>query len=115
MSRVSFTGDALREVRERLAQSKRPLGVSIVGPLDRDTRASENPEEAWAVQKLYGPPQRWVLTLLPLVAFDAAIAPGSHLEEVSGLRVLIRTPEPIPHLRVELHGDAIRVYEIPDA
>jgi hypothetical protein len=114
MPRVSFTKDALCELRDCLARSKRPLGVSIVGPLDRDIRASNDPEEAWAVQKLYGPPQRWVLTLLPLEVFGERGALGSHVEEVSGLRVLIRAPEPFPRLRVELQGDAIRVYEILD-
>ena len=115
MSRISFTGDALRELQERMAQSKRALGVSIAGPFDYDIRAADNAEEAWAVQKLYGPAQRWVLNLLPLEIFGDTVAQGFHLEEIGGIPVRILAREPMPRLRVELHGDAIRVYEIVDA
>jgi hypothetical protein len=112
MSRLTITSDALRELRERMARSKWPLGISIVGPLDYDVRAPESPEEAWAVQKLYGPLQRWVLNLVPVAVLGDVTRQGFYVEEVSGISVRVLAPAPVPHLCVELQGDTIRVYEV---
>ena len=112
MSRISITGGALRELGERMAHGKWPVAISIVGPLDYDVRAADNPEEAWAVQKLYGPPQRWILKLVPAEIIDDVSRQGFPIEEVSGITVQVLAPTPVPHLCVELVGDTIRVYEV---
>jgi len=112
VSRLSITSDALRELRERIARSNWPVCVQIGGPFDYDVRAPDNPEEAYAVQKLYGPAPRWVLNLVPAEVIGNATQQGFHVEEIGGISLLISVCEPVPHLCVELRGDTIRVYEV---
>ena len=108
MPRISITNDALRELRERLAHCRSPSGVSILGPLEGGAWPADDLEEAWLVEKLYGPHPRWVLHVMPLEAFSESF----HVEEVCGIHVEVLTQGPIPRLSVELQGDAIRVHEV---
>jgi hypothetical protein len=117
MSRVSFTADALRELRERIASCKSPNGISIVGPIEDGAWPADTLEEAWLVEKLYGRRPRWVILLMPLEVLSErskALAPKFHVEDVCGIHVEVLTAEPVPRLSVALHGDAIRVCEVPD-
>jgi hypothetical protein len=117
MARVSIARSALRELRERIAQYPYPVGVRIIGPLQEDCRAPESLEDAWLIEKLYGPPQRWVLTIVPLDEFDeGTVDPGEsfHVENIGGIPIGILTSKTVQRLHIELHGDAIRVQEIDD-
>ena len=61
------------------------------------------------------PPQRWVLNIVPLDELEEkAVEPSEsfHVEGVSGIAVGILTSKTVPRLHIELHGDAIRVYEL---
>jgi hypothetical protein len=114
MPRISITGAALSELRERMATFKSPSSVCIIGPLDDAAWSSENLEESWLLEKLYGPKPRWALHLMPLeVLGQKSHLPESyvHIEEVNGISVEVWTQEPMPRLSIELHGDAIRVCE----
>ena len=92
-----------------------PTGVRIVGPFEEDSRAPESVEEAWVLEKLYGPPQRWVLKIVPLEEFqeeDMEPSETFHVGVFKGIRVGVITSKPIQRLHIELNGDAIRVYEL---
>jgi len=57
---------------------------------EQDCRAPESVEEAWLLEKLYGPPQRWVLDIVPLQELSApSLDPGEgfFVEEVGGVLV----------------------------
>jgi hypothetical protein len=111
---VSITRSALRELRERMAQYDYPMGVCITGPFEEDCRAPENLEEAWLLEKLYGPPQRWVLDIVPLQELSApSFDPGEifFVEQVCGVSVGVLTTKTVSRLSIELYRDAIRVYE----
>ena len=115
MPQVSIARGALRELRERMARYECPTGIQITGPLEEDCRAPESVEDAWILEKLYGPPQRWVLNIVPVDELDEkAIDTGEsfHLQEVSGISVGVLTSKAVPRLHIELHGDVIRVYEL---
>ena len=115
MPHVSIARPALRELRERMARYKRPAAIRITGPYENDCRAPESVEDAWLIEKLYGPPQRWVLNIVPLDELEEeAIDPGEsfHVEEVSGISVGIHTSKIVQRLHIELHGDAVRVHEL---
>jgi len=112
---VSITRSALRELRDRMARYDYPTGLSITGPFERDSRAPESVEEAWLIEKLYGPPQRWVLAIVPLWELAATTPdPGESflLQHFSGLSVGILTSKTVARLSIELAGDAVRVYEL---
>jgi hypothetical protein len=70
MPQVSISQSALRELRERMSRHECPTGVRIMGPFEEDSRAPDSVEEAWLLEKLYGPPQRWVLEIVPLEEFQ---------------------------------------------
>jgi len=113
--RVSITRNALVELRERMAKYAYPTAVCITGPFEEDCRAPDGIEEAWLIEKLYGPPQRWVLDIVPLHELAApALDPGESLSvvEVGGVTVGVLTSKTVSRLSVELHGDAIRVHEL---
>jgi hypothetical protein len=115
MSRVSIARDALRELRERIASSRFESGVCIIGPLEDRAWPSNDLEEAWQLEKLYGKPQRWSLHLMPLGGREqtrGAIGRNVHVEEVDGIPVEVWTPASTLRLRIELRGDALHVYEI---
>ena len=114
MPRVTITSDALDELRERIAKHRFPSGIMILGPLEQDVRAPDSVEEAWMLERAYGPAQRWVVDILPLRVIDQV--PGDsreelHTEDIEGVRVGVLTTKPEVHLRVELRGDRIRIIE----
>ena len=112
---VSITRGALRELRERMARYDYPTGICIMGPMAEDCRAPRNLEEAWLLERLYGPPQRWVFDIAPLAELRALSAdPGESycVIEVRGITVGVLTSKTVSRLSIELRGDAIRVYEL---
>jgi len=112
---VSITRSALRELRERMVQYDYPTGICITGPFEEDCRAPGNLEEAWVLEKLYGPPQRWVLDIVPLQELSApSFDPGEafFVAQVDGLSVGVLTTKTVSRLSIELYRDAIRVYEL---
>lgn len=115
MPQVSISRGALRELSERMSRYQCPTGLRIVGPFDQDSRAPDSVEEAWALEKLYGPPQRWVLNIVPLDELDEEMVEPSEsfqIVKLNGIPVGILTSKPAQRLHIELHGDAIRVYEL---
>jgi hypothetical protein len=112
---VSITRRALRELRERMARYDYPTGICITGPMAEDCRAPDSLEEAWLLEKLYGPPQRWVIAIVPIAEIVApAVDEGERYftAEVDGIAVGILTSKTVSPLSIDLHGDAIRVYEV---
>lgn len=112
---VTITRSALSELRERMARHDYPTGVCITGPFEQDCRAPESVEEAWLLERLYGPAPRWVLDIVPLREFAAPSAdPGEsfYVTDVSGLDVGIHTTKTVSRLSIELYGEAIRVREL---
>ena len=90
-------------------------GICIMGPLAEDPRAPTSVEEAWLLERLYGPAPRWTLSIVPLEELAATpVDPGEtlHLGKVYGITVAILTSRTVSHLRVELHGDALRIHEV---
>ena len=113
--RISIARDALRELRERIACYDYPTGICIVGPFAEDPRAPTSIEEAWLLEKLYGPPQRWILSIVPLEELaELSVDPGEtlHLGQIHGIKIGILTSRSVSRLNVQLRGDAIRVYEL---
>ena len=113
--KVSITRNALRELRERMARYSYPTGARITGPFEEDCRAPDSVEEAWLLEMLYGPAQRWVLDIVPLQELSVlALDPGESffVVEVSGVSVGVLTSKTIWRLSVELYRDALRVYEL---
>ena len=114
MPQVSIAREALRELRQRIGRFATPAGVLITGPLKEDPRAPSDLEEAWALERLYGPPQRWVLDIRPLSELaEMPFEPGANLfsENVAGIHVKLLTTQAVDKLRVELRGENIRIYE----
>ena len=112
---VSITRNALSELRERMARYDYPTAVYITGPFERDCRAPETVEEAWLIEKLYGPAPRWILDIVPLQEVAApSIDPGEsfYRMELGGVPVGILTSKTVARLNIELYGEAIRVYEL---
>jgi hypothetical protein len=115
MPQVSISRSALRELRERMSSYECPTGVRIMGPFEEDSRAPDSVEEAWLLEKLYGPPQRWVLEIVPLEEFqdeDMESSEHLHVGEFKGIPVGVLTSKPVQRLHIELNGDAIRVFEL---
>jgi hypothetical protein len=115
MPHVSITRSALSELRERMARYNYPTGICITGPFEQDCRAPESVEEAWLIEKLYGPAPRWVLHIVPLQELVApSVDPGEsfYLREVCGIAVGIHTSKTVSRLSIELYGDAIRLLEL---
>jgi hypothetical protein len=113
--RLSIARSALRELRERMARYDYPTGICIIGPLEEDPRAPDSVEEAWLLEKLYGPPQRWILSIVPLRELaEPSVDLGEtlHVEQIYDITVGILTSKTVSHLSVELRGDTIRVYEL---
>jgi hypothetical protein len=112
---VSIARSALRELRERMARYPYPTGVCITGPFEQDCRAPESVEEAWLLEKLYGPPQRWVLDIVPMSELSEPSLDRGELffvRDVSGISVGVLTTKTVSRLSVELYRDVIRVYEL---
>ena len=89
--------------------------VLIVGPMLNDARAPGSLEEAWHIERLYGPPQRWTIDVVPAAALKALPAGANealHVRDVDGIRFAVLTSITVDHLGIELWGDRLRVYEI---
>lgn len=112
---ISITRSALRELHERMGRYDHPTGICITGPFEEDPRAPASIEEAWLLERIYGPPQRWVLDIVPLDELSAPAAdPGEFffVQKCSGILVGVLTSKTVSRLSVELYRDAIRVYEL---
>lgn len=112
---VSITRSALGELRERMGQYAYPTGIRITGPFEQDCRAPASVEEAWLIEKLYGPAPRWILHIVPLQELAAESPdPGEtfSVAEIAGITVGVLTSKTVSRLVVELYHDAIRVYEL---
>jgi hypothetical protein len=98
-----------------MARYDYPTAVCITGPFERDCRAPQTVEEAWLIEKLYGPAPRWVLEIVPLQEIVApSIDPGEsfYRMQVDGVPVGILTSKTVTRLNIELYGEAIRIYEL---
>jgi hypothetical protein len=83
--------------------------------MQEDCRAPDSLEEAWLIEKLYGPPPRWVLDIVPLDVLKEDPVEGDqsfYVEKVGDISVGLLTSKTVPRLSIELHGDTIRVYEL---
>jgi hypothetical protein len=112
---MSITRSALNELSERMAKYDYSTAVRITGPFEQDCRAPASVEEAWLLEKLYGPAPRWVLDIVSLPELAAELPdPGEtfRVVEVSGIVVGVLTSKTVERLSIELHGDAIRVLEL---
>ena len=92
-----------------------PTGIRITGPMEEDCRAPDSIEEAWLLEKLYGPPQRWIFDIVPLPELrTSAVDAGERycVTQVRGITFGILTSKTVSRLSIELHADAIRVYEL---
>jgi hypothetical protein len=86
-----------------------------MGPFEEDSRAPDSVKEAWLLEKLYGPPQRWVLEIVPLEEFqdeDMESSEHLHVGEFKGIPVGVLTSKPVQRLHIELNGDGLRVFEL---
>jgi len=115
MMRISIFSSARRELIARMAQLAVVAVVLVMDPMAEDCRAPANPEEAWLLEQLYGPAQRWVIDVVPEQALKALpVDPGEtlYVEDVGGIRVAVLTSKTVSHLGIELLGNHLRVYEI---
>lgn len=115
MIRVTIFSSARRELIDRMKQFAVVAAVLIMGPMLHDCRAPDSVEEAWLLERLYGPPQRWVIDVVPGRSLEKLpIEPGEtlHVQDVAGIRVAVLTSKTVSHLGIELWGDRLRVYEI---
>jgi hypothetical protein len=115
MTNVTISRCARRELLNRMGRYAAVTAILIIGPLLNDCRAPDSLEEAWLLERLYGPPQRWVLDIVPLHAIaNVPVEPGEtlHVQDVAGMRVAVLTSKTVPQLQVDLRGDSLRVYEV---
>ena len=112
MPRVSITGDALRELEQRMARSGSPGSILIIGPVEDPAWPASNLEEAWHIEKLYGRRPRWSLHVTQFEMGEQLPFVHFHAEDVGGISVKVLLAVPIPSLSIELHGDVIRVREV---
>jgi hypothetical protein len=110
---VTITPDAAAELRDRVARYKGLAdAVMISGPTDAGYPMAESVEEARHLEVAYGPAQRWRLRFLSLKEFVHLRDHGGtnvHAMNLDGIPVLVLTTESNAKLRVELHGDRIRI------
>ncbi len=115
MTRISIFGSARRELLNRMAYFAFATAVLITGPMLNDCRAPDSVEEAWLLERAYGPPPRWVIDIVPRPALEKVpVEPGEILQvqDVSGIRVGVLSSKDVPHLAIDLKGDSLRVFEI---
>ena len=115
MTRISIFSSARRELVNRMASFAFATAVLITGPMLHDCRAPDTFEEAWLLERAYGPPPRWVIEIVPRRTLEKMpVDPHETLEvqDVSGIRVGLLTSKDVPHLAIELRGDSLRVLEI---
>jgi hypothetical protein len=114
MALVSISRPARRELIDRMKVFAVAAAVLIMGPMLHDCRAPDSLEEAWVLEKLYGPPQRWVIDIVARRSLETLpIEDGEtlHIEDIDGIRVAVLTSKTVPHLSIDLRGDSLRVYE----
>jgi len=112
--RISITRGALEEIRERMSRFNEPMGIVIAGPHTEDARAPASLEEAWLLERLYGPAQRWTIDIVPVKALIEQKADPGELfwrGAASGIEVGVLTTKSPLRLHVEHVGDSLRVNE----
>ena len=95
-----------------MARAASPSGILILGPVEDKAWPASSFEEAWHLEKLYGPRPRWSLHLTQFERVEQLPAVHFHAEDIAGISVQVLSAVPIPNLSIELHGDAIRVREV---
>ena len=106
---------ARRELLERMACFAFATAVLITGPMLHDCRAPDSVEEAWILERAYGPPQRWVLDIVSKRSLEKTPVDSGEtlqIQDVSGIRVAVLSSKDVPHLAIDLRGDSLRVLEI---
>ena len=112
--RISITRGAISEIRNRMSRFKCPTGICIVGPHLNDARAPDSIEEAWLLEKLYGPAQRWTLDIVPVEELTPQNTDAGEMfsrQTVCGIEVGVLTTKTAYQLHIELVDDDIRVSE----
>jgi hypothetical protein len=115
MTRVSIFGSARRELLNRMAYSAFATAVLITGPMLNDCRAPDSVEEAWLLERAYGPPPRWVIDIVQKQTLERIpVERGETLQihDVTGIRVGVLSSKDASHLAIDLRGDSLRVLEI---
>ena len=115
MTRISIFSSARRELLARMARFAFATAVLITGPMLHDCRAPESVEEAWILERAYGPPQRWVIDIVPKRSLEKTPVDSGEtlqIQDVSGIRVAVLSSKDVPHLAIDLRGDSLRVLEI---
>ena len=115
MTRISIFSSARRELLARMACFAFATAVLITGPMLTDCRAPDSVEEAWLLERAYGPPPRWIIDIVPKRALERTpLERGEtlQLQDVSGIRVGVLSSKDVPHLAIDLKGDSLRVLEI---
>ena len=114
MTRISIFSSARCELKKRMACFAFATAVLITGPMLHDCRAPDSLEEAWLLERAYGPSPRWVIDIVPRRTLEETpIEPGETLQiqDVSGIRVGLHASKDAPHLAINLRGDSLRVLE----
>jgi hypothetical protein len=115
MTHISIFGSARRELLERMARFAFATAVLITGPMLHDCRAPDSVEEAWILERAYGPPQRWVIDIVPKRSLEKTPVDSGEtlqIQDVSGIRVAVLSSKDVSHLAIDLRGDSLRVLEI---
>jgi hypothetical protein len=115
MTRISIFNSARRELLKRMAVFAFATAVLVTGPMVHDCRAPDSLEEAWLLERAYGPPPRWVIEIVPRDTLEKTpLEAGESLQiqDVSGIRVGLLTSKDVAHLAIDLRGDSLRVLEL---
>src|SRR5262245_18893057 len=115
MTRISIFRSAHRELLKRMAFFAFATAVLVTGPMVHDCRAPDSLEEAWLLERVYGPPPRWVVEIVPRDTLEKTpVEAGETLQfqDVSGIRVGLLSSKDVSHLAIDLRGDSLRVFEI---
>jgi hypothetical protein len=100
MTHISIFSSARRELLSRMACFAFATAVLITGPMLQDCRAPDSLEEAWLLERVYGPPPRWVVDIVPRGTLEQTpVEPGETLQiqDVFGIRVGLLTTKDVPH------------------
>lgn len=112
MAQVAISSEAIAELRGRVAREMYAAGVVILGPMGPDCRMPGDDEEAHHLDIVYGPAPRWVLHVQSLNVLDRLRENAHFLTlDVDGLRIVVAGAKLKVTLRVELHGESIRISE----
>ena len=61
-------------------------GICIVSPHAEDARAPDSIQEAWYVEKVYRPPQRWTFDIVAIAALEQ---PQADPESSTGAKMFV--------------------------